>query len=240
MLETTCTVGNKCLLRMVFWLQTSALRDSLRPMTPLACRTALAAMLMLAAASARAQAADPLSQWLHSRGEAPAATADAAPPVSPRSRLTEMAVAAMDFVGVPYRRGGNDAESGFDCSGFTRHLFQINLGLSLPRRSHEQAAAQGLADVPRTDLQPGDLVFFNTLKRAFSHVGIYVGDGRFIHSPRPGAAVRLESMTSSYWQRRFDGARRVAALSDASASTVALSAPAGRPHAVPDLPDFNR
>jgi len=209
-------------------------------MTPQVCRTALAALLLLAAAGARAQASDPLTQWIQSRGELPNAAADVGTPATPRNRLTEMAMTAMDFVGVPYRRGGNDAESGFDCSGFTRHLFQINLGLSLPRRSHEQAAAQGLADVPRTDLQPGDLVFFNTLRRAFSHVGIYVGDGRFIHSPKPGAAVRLESMTSSYWQRRFDGARRVAALSDTSSGSASLPAQAGRPHALPDLPDFNR
>ena len=59
------------------------------------------------------------------------------------------------------------------------------------------------------DLQPGDLVFFNTMKRAFSHVGIYVGEGKFIHSPKPGAQVRVEDMSGSYWQRRFDGARRV-------------------------------
>lgn len=148
-----------------------------------------------------------------------------------RSPMAEMVVAAMNFVGVPYRLGGDDAETGFDCSGFTRHLFQLNLGLALPRRSHEQALAQGLVDVPRADLQPGDLVFFNTLRRAFSHVGIYVGGGRFIHSPRAGAAVRLEDMQTRYWQRRFDGARRVAA---AAAPTPAAPAPT-RPYDPADL-----
>ena len=210
-------------------------------MSPTVCRTLLAVVLVLASSSPRAQAADPLSQWLQQRGETPPATADAAmpsPAPSARSRLTEMALAAMDFVGVPYRRGGNDAETGFDCSGFTRHLFQINLGIALPRRSHEQAAAKILAEVPRTELQPGDLVFFNTLRSAFSHVGIYVGDGRFIHSPKPGAAVRLESMASSYWQRRFDGGRRVAALTDDSMAAAATGP--GRPHSLPDLPDFAR
>jgi cell wall-associated NlpC family hydrolase len=165
----------------------------------------LAALACAAAGTARADAGDPIERWLNERGLAAASPAAAA-----RDRMAELVVAAMNFVDVPYRLGGDDAEGGFDCSGFTRHLFQLNLGLSLPRRSHEQAMARGLASVARDALQPGDLVFFNTLKRAFSHVGIYVGDGRFIHSPRSGAAVRLESMASTYWTRRFDGARRVA------------------------------
>jgi cell wall-associated NlpC family hydrolase len=185
----------------------------------------LLATLCLGAA-AHAQASDPLGQWLADRGQAAAA----AP--AERSRLTEMVVAAMNFVGVPYRLGGNDADTGFDCSGFTKHLFQLNLGLSLPRRSHEQAAAQGFVDVPRRELQPGDLVFFNTLRRAFSHVGIYVGEGRFIHSPRAGASVRLEDMQSSYWQRRFDGARRVA-LADTAVRPPASAT--HHPYAAADL-----
>jgi cell wall-associated NlpC family hydrolase len=185
----------------------------------------LLATLCLGAA-AHAQPSDPLGQWLAERGQA-AAVAPAE-----RGRLTEMVVAAMNFVGVPYRLGGNDADTGFDCSGFTKHLFQLNLGLSLPRRSHEQAAAQGFMDVSRRELQPGDLVFFNTLKRAFSHVGIYVGEGRFIHSPRAGASVRLEDMQSSYWQRRFDGARRVA-LADTAARPPASAT--HHPYAPADL-----
>jgi cell wall-associated NlpC family hydrolase len=127
------------------------------------------------------------------------------------SRMSELAVAAMNFVGMPYRRGGSDAQAdgGFDCSGFTRHLFQLNFGLSLPRRSHEQAAAPGFVVVGRDDLQAGDLVYFKTLKHAFSHVGIYIGDGRFIHAPRSGALIRLEDMRTPYWTRRFNGARRL-------------------------------
>jgi len=187
----------------------------------------LAALLLCAGTAAHAQSTDALEQWLATRAQP-----EAVVPVE-RSRLTEMVVAAMNFVGVPYRLGGNDADTGFDCSGFTKHLFELNLGLSLPRRSHEQAAAQGLVDVPRRELQPGDLVFFNTLRRAFSHVGIYVGEGRFIHSPRAGASVRLESMQSSYWQRRFDGARRVA-LADGAARRPS-GAPAPHPHAPADL-----
>ncbi|TFZ08492.1 C40 family peptidase [Ramlibacter humi] len=120
---------------------------------------------------------------------------------------SELVVTAMGFLGVPYRRGGNSAETGFDCSGFVRAMYEQTVGLLLPRRAEQQAAATQPID--QKDLQPGDLVFFNTMRRAFSHVGIYVGGGKFIHSPKPGAEVRVEDMSGSYWQRRFDGARRV-------------------------------
>jgi cell wall-associated NlpC family hydrolase len=124
---------------------------------------------------------------------------------------SDLVVNAMGFLGVPYRRGGNTAETGFDCSGFVRAMYQSTIGLVLPRRANEQAAATQKID--KQDLQPGDLVFFNTMRRAFSHVGIYIGEGKFIHSPKPGAQVRVESMGHGYWQRRFDGARRVLGLS---------------------------
>ncbi len=122
-------------------------------------------------------------------------------------RASDLVVTAMGFLGVPYRRGGNSAETGFDCSGFVKAMYEQTIGLVLPRRANEQAAATQTID--KKDLQPGDLVFFNTMKRAFSHVGIYVGNGKFIHSPKPGAEVRVEDMGVSYWARRFDGARRV-------------------------------
>jgi cell wall-associated NlpC family hydrolase len=122
---------------------------------------------------------------------------------------------AMGFLGVPYKRGGESAETGFDCSGFVRAMYEQTVGLVLPRRAKEQAAATDRVD--KNDLQPGDLVFFNTMRRAFSHVGIYVGDGKFIHAPRTGASVRVEDMRTSYWQRRFDGARRVTASADTPA-----------------------
>jgi cell wall-associated NlpC family hydrolase len=129
-----------------------------------------------------------------------------------RTRITsttsELVVTAMGFLGVPYRRGGNSAETGgFDCSGFVKAIYEQTVGLVLPRRAEQQAAATKAVD--KQDLQPGDLVFFNTMRRAFSHVGIYVGEGKFIHSPKPGAEVRVENMSANYWQRRFDGARRV-------------------------------
>lgn len=114
---------------------------------------------------------------------------------------------AMGFLGVPYKRGGTSAETGFDCSGFVRAMYEQTVGLLLPRRADQQAKATQIID--KKELQPGDLVFFNTMRRSFSHVGIYVGDGKFIHSPRSGTEIRIEDMGVSYWARRFSGARRV-------------------------------
>ena len=122
-------------------------------------------------------------------------------------RASDLVVTAMGFLGVPYRRGGSSVETGFDCSGFVKAMYEQTVGLILPRRANEQAAATEKID--RKELQPGDLVFFNTLRRTFSHVGIYIGDNKFIHSPKPGAQVRVEDMGVPYWSTRFDGARRV-------------------------------
>ena len=137
---------------------------------------------------------------------------------SVRDTASDLVMQAMNFLGVPYRRGGNTEETGFDCSGFTRLVFENSVGLVLPRRADEQAHAAGLLNINRQELKPGDLVFFNTMKRTFSHVGIYVGDDKFIHSPRTGSAVRIEDMRDSYWSRRFTGARRA----DLSAATPQL------------------
>ena len=125
-----------------------------------------------------------------------------------RNTASDLVLSAMNFLGVPYRRGGSSPEQGFDCSGFTRHIFERSLGLVLPRRADQQAHEAGLQTVPKDELKPGDLVFFNTMRRAFSHVGIYVGDGKFIHSPRTGGQVRVEDMRQAYWSQRFNGARR--------------------------------
>ncbi|WP_144329349.1 C40 family peptidase [Tepidimonas charontis] len=116
-------------------------------------------------------------------------------------------VYAMAYVGVPYRRGGAAYEDGVDCSGFVQVTFRETMGVLLPRRAAEQAATT--MPIEPHELQPGDLVFFNTLGTPFSHVGIYIGQGRFVHSPRSGAQVRLERMDERYWRSRFDGARRV-------------------------------
>ena len=149
-----------------------------------------------------------------------------------RSAMTEQAVQAVDhtavlvstamgFLGVRYQRGGNSAETGFDCSGFVRAIYQKTAGLVLPRRAKDQAASTEVID--KRDLQPGDLVFFNTMRRAFSHVGVYLGDGKFIHSPRTGEEVRVESLQTAYWKQRFNGARRVA-LDESASTQLALAA----------------
>ena len=124
-------------------------------------------------------------------------------------KASDLVVNAMGFLGVPYRRGGTNQENGFDCSGFVRAMFEQTVGLILPRRASDQASVT--EKINREDLQPGDLVFFNTMRQAFSHVGIYVGDNKFIHSPRAGGEVRVEDMRQAYWDRRFNGARRVTA-----------------------------
>ncbi len=162
-------------------------------------------------------ALDPVMKLLADKGlvgTAPAATVEAPSLSEPtlmrrvQDRASDMVVSAMNFIGVPYRRGGNSAETGFDCSGFTRKVFETSLGLVLPRRADEQAATPGLVKVKRDDLKPGDLVFFNTMRRSFSHVGIYIGDNRFIHAPSRGKDVRTDDLSFSYWAKRFTGARR--------------------------------
>jgi cell wall-associated NlpC family hydrolase len=125
---------------------------------------------------------------------------------------SDLVVNAMSFLGVPYRRGGTDADTGFDCSGFVRSMFEQTVGKVLPRRASEQAAATEKID--KQDLKPGDLVFFHTMRQTFSHVGIYVGDNKFIHSPRPGQHVRVDDMRQAYWEHRFSGARRVSSVAN--------------------------
>ncbi len=156
---------------------------------------------------------DAVLHLLQERGLLPTAAQLNASAIGPvvqqvRDGASELVIMAMNFLGVPYRRGGDSAEEGFDCSGFTRHVFENSIGLVLPRRADQQARLAGLLAIKRDDLKPGDLVFFNTMKKAFSHVGIYVGDGRFIHAPRSGGEVRVEDMRQAYWAQRFNGARR--------------------------------
>ncbi len=122
-------------------------------------------------------------------------------------KTNQMLGKAMTLLGVPYKRGGNSADSGFDCSGFVRHIYETSVGRLLPRRAEEQAVATEKID--RSELNPGDLVFFNTMRRTFSHVGIYIGDGKFIHAPSVGKAVRVDDLRAAYWTKRFTGARRV-------------------------------
>lgn len=110
-------------------------------------------------------------------------------------------------LGIDYQWGGQSPTTGFDCSGLVAHVFLKAYGLKLPRVTYGQAKS-GVA-VGSEELEAGDLVFFNTLNRPFSHVGIYLGDGRFVHAPKTGAQVRVEKMDNPYWNRRFDGARRL-------------------------------
>lgn len=122
-------------------------------------------------------------------------------------RMSDLVIYAMSLADTPYRYGGNSANSGFDCSGFVGHVYRQTLGVSLPRTSREISRVG--TPIGRSDLRPGDLVFYNTLHASFSHVGIYIGDGKFVHSPKSGDRVRVEQMQMRYWQERFDGARRV-------------------------------
>ena len=117
---------------------------------------------------------------------------------------------ARSLVGTPYKYGGNSPGSGFDCSGFVGHVFRHALGISLPRSSGEISKIG--RSVRPSELRTGDLVFFNTLHRSFSHVGIYLGDDRFIHAPSTAGSVRVENMLDDYWRRNYNGARRITLL----------------------------
>ena len=113
----------------------------------------------------------------------------------------------LKLVGVRYKMGGNSIENGLDCSSFVQMVFKESIGAYLPRTAREQSQVGEQIDA--SQLQPGDLVFFNTMRRTFSHVGIYLGDNHFMHAPRAGSEVRVENMNNSYWQSRFNGARRI-------------------------------
>ena len=194
----------------------------------------LMSTLPFAAAAAPDDATDPVLQLLIDKGVLVEPVAHAASDADPgllrkvHESASAMVIGAMNFIGVRYQRGGASADTGFDCSGFTRYVFETSLGLVLPRSADEQATAPGFVAVKREDLRPGDLVFFNTLKRTFSHVGIYIGDNRFIHAPRTGKTVRTEDMSFAYWAQRFTGARRaepraVAVSQDIAAAPAAAS-----------------
>lgn len=120
----------------------------------------------------------------------------------------EMALQAMGMIGIRYAFGGRNPESGFDCSGLVRYVFDRVTGRSLPHNSFEMARMG--TTIGQGELLPGDLVFFNTRGQRFSHVGIYVGEGRFIHAPSRGGRVHIVNMGDRYWVSRFDGARRLA------------------------------
>jgi len=124
-------------------------------------------------------------------------------------KAQEVLMQALSLTGIQYKYGGKSPETGFDCSGFVRYVFSQATKITLPPTA--RAISQMGKTVKKDELQPGDLVFFNTLKTAFSHVGIYMGDNKFIHSPSAGGSVRVESMDSAYWNKRFNGAQRIEA-----------------------------
>lgn len=125
-----------------------------------------------------------------------------------RDRTSDLTVNAMSLLGIKYKRGGDTPENGLDCSGFVRLVFKNSNETELPRTAKEISNKGDRVD--SKDIKPGDLVFFNTLKKSFSHVGIYLGDSKFIHAPSAGGKVRIESMNVAYWKKRFNGARRIA------------------------------
>jgi len=122
-------------------------------------------------------------------------------------KTEELINQAMVVIGVRYRWDTELPQSGLDGSSFVGYVFKDKLGFLLPRKSTQMSRVG--KPINREELQPGDLVFFNTMRLTFSHVGIYVGDNKFIHSPSKGASVRVDDLGSLYWDKRFDGARRL-------------------------------
>lgn len=125
-------------------------------------------------------------------------------PDSARER-SDIALAAMSLLDVRYQWGGRGPATGFDCSGLVRHVFAESTGRKISGNS-AQLAAQS-TPVDHSDLQPGDLVFFNTLGPTFSHVGVYIGSGRFVHASNERTGVRVDHLSNSYYAKRFEGAR---------------------------------
>lgn len=150
---------------------------------------------------------DPIGQIMLEKGMRPSPSTSVPGQSSTRPVTSSLVVHAMGYVGLPYSWGGGSFETGFDCSAFVQAAFKRSMGIELPRTTAEQARAT--QPIAPSQLQAGDLVFFNTLGPRFSHVGIYIGDGRFVHSPRSGAHIRIERLYVNYWQRRLTGIHRV-------------------------------
>jgi cell wall-associated NlpC family hydrolase len=142
-----------------------------------------------------------------SRNSLPESTTSSPDTTPLPAQNAELIFEAVSLVGVPYRSGGNNPETGFDCSGLVRYVFKTTLGQSLPHNA-EEIGRLGLSIAPE-QLRAGDLVFYNTQGKTNSHVGIYLGDQRFIHAPSERGVVRIENMNLPYWVQRFDGARRL-------------------------------
>ena len=128
----------------------------------------------------------------------------------PRAQRSEALLQTLLSLGIDYRNGGRSPVSGFDCSGLVAHVYLQAYGVKLPHNTRSQSETG--VPVSLAELEPGDLVFYDTLNRPYSHVGIYLGDGRFVHAPKSGTRVRVESLKSAYWTQRFNGARRIEPL----------------------------
>lgn len=159
------------------------------------CRRKLALALMLGLLAACSTAPPPRPAPVSTRPLTAASSSD-------------LAFRALGLVGTPYRSAGSDPSVGFDCSGFVVYVYRDVLGIPLPRTTTSQYELD-LRAPRKSALQTGDLVFFDTSGRGISHVGIYVGEGRFVHAPNHGGRVRLDHLDDSYWKQRFRGARRV-------------------------------
>lgn len=173
----------------------------MRIVTPM--RFFLACPILLMCLLSPAQATEARSQPL----EVPVVSMDPAATPSRKPQLTEVVLRGLSFLDIPYRFGGTTRDSGLDCSSLVQKVFAESLGMTLPRTT--QGQSQSGVKIARKELKPGDLVFFNTRRRAFSHVGIYVGNDRFLHAPSRGGKVRIEKLSVPYWNKRFNGARRV-------------------------------
>jgi cell wall-associated NlpC family hydrolase len=172
---------------------------------PRPCRQALAAVV-LSAALAWPQAA--IAQEAADRSIAEAAGAAVLDAATAAWHSTQaLSSYALGLLGVRYKFGGSSPETGLDCSGLVQYVFQQVTGVTLPRTAREMSRMGDHVDV--ADLKPGDLVFFNTRRFAFSHVGIYLGENQFIHAPRRGRDVEVTTIDKRYWQKRFNGARRL-------------------------------
>ncbi|MEP7063388.1 MAG: C40 family peptidase [Betaproteobacteria bacterium] len=169
---------------------------------------------LVAFAPAIATAASPAKASAHSAATAPRASTPML-----LQKAQDVAIFALGLIGVDYHFGGDTPASGVDCSGLVRYVFSQTTGIALPRTS-AQMGKVGVR-VARVDLVPGDLVFFNTRHFVNSHVGIYLGDNRFVHAPSTGSEVRIASLDDSYWRKRFDGARRLIGVLPGSTLPVA-------------------
>lgn len=189
------------------------LAEFLRP----AARCLLAFSLAAAAAGAAADPSDaaPIQvSMLEDITDSPALSGASAPSVVHAWLRDDVALpmserlvsASLAELGVPYLWGGDDPEEGFDCSGLVQFVYASIAAIDLPCRARQQRHHG--KPVKRQNLQPGDLVFFNTMRDPASHVGIYIGDGEFVHAPSRGAKVRVDKMSNSYWAKRYTGARR--------------------------------